>query len=244
MNAGSSRIVCALAALLAVACITAPSGTSATAPAAPSANAASAKSSGKRIAPCSDKRAAARLIEDAEDGDGSVLLDGGRSGGWFNYKDEAGSSNVFGIENGGAKGSQRAAHMKGELKTAEVIYAGMGISLGSDPFDASMYKGVAFRARIGAGSSTKVRFTVSDVNTEPAGGVCKNCYNHFGADLTLTSEWADYRFDFEKLAQAAGWGDKFREIVPNAVFSLGWGVNDKGKPYDVWVDDVSFLGCD
>ena len=92
--------------------------------------AASAKDSGRRVAPCSIKRAPSRMVENAELSD--VVFLGG-FGGWFNHKDELGSSNAFGIAPGGFGDSKNAARMRGRLAKGEAIHAGMGISLGSEP---------------------------------------------------------------------------------------------------------------
>jgi hypothetical protein len=192
--------------------------------------AASAKDSGLRVAPCSQRRAPDLLVEDAEASDGAVVFVGGY-GGWFGYKDEAGSVSAFGIAPGGFGSSKHAARLSGALATGQLIYAGAGISLGMEPFDASMYRGVRFRAKIAAPSTSKVRFTVADVHTD------------FGVELDLSEQWQEFALDFDSLKQAPGSGRVYPALVPNAVYSLGWAVTDQGQPFDVWIDDVRFIGC-
>jgi len=193
------------------------------------------------VAPCSRQRAGDLLLEDA--GSADVVFVGG-FGGWFTYRDQAGSSNVLAIlPPDGFGGGGNAARMHGRLASARRSYAGMGISLGNQPFDASMYRGVRFRARVAEGSSPKVRFTVSDIHTVPAGGLCTSCFNHFGADLVLSRDWRGVELSFQDLKQAPGWGDPFPALAVNAVYALGWEPNEQGKSFDVWVDDIAFIGC-
>src|SRR5690606_17290411 len=71
-------------------------------------------------------------------------------------------------------------------------------------YDASDYIGISFWAR--AAGSLPVRFMVADGNTDADGGVCSNCFDHFGADITLGTDWRRYTFTWWQLAQQ-GWGD-------------------------------------
>ena len=56
-------------------------------------------------------------------------------------------------------------------------------------------------------STRKARFKIADINTHKDAGICKACWNHFGKDLTLTTEWKEYRVTFSGAEQEPGWGD-------------------------------------
>ncbi len=191
-------------------------------------------------------------IEDGEDGNNQVIVQDGRSGYIYTYSDPAGSTvepaggGVFSMTPGGANGSQQALHMSGQLGSASVVYAAMGLNF-VDPkgtYDASKYQGISFFAKKGPGSVSKVRIKVSDKNTDPDGGVCGACSNDFGMMLSLSEEWQKFIVPFGALRQESGWGNpRPRSVSPEAVFAIQFAVNEKGKAFDVWVDDLAFTGC-
>jgi endoglucanase len=112
-------------------------------------------------------------------------------------------------------------------------------------YDASQYKGIAFWAKKGPGSYGKVRLKVPDVSTHEAGGVCKECFNDFGADITLTESWQHFVFPWRKLRQLPDWGSpRPHSIKPNKLFGIQWQVNQPGADFDIWIDDVEFIGCE
>jgi endoglucanase len=191
-------------------------------------------------------------IEDAEDGNNQVIVQDGRSGYIYTYSDPEGSTvepaggGVFSMTPGGANGSQQALHMSGQLGSASVVYAAMGLNF-VDPkgtYDASKYQGISFFAKKGPGSVSKVRIKVSDKNTDPDGGVCGACSNDFGMMLSLSEEWQKFIVPFGALRQESGWGNpRPRSVSPEAVFAIQFAVNEKGKAFDIWVDDLAFTGC-
>ncbi len=187
------------------------------------------------------------LLENAEDGDSRSAPIAGRGGYWFTFVDAEGSTiapqGTFTMDAGGPDGSKRAAHIKGKIaESGSSLYAGMGFSISEPrgPYDASRYGGVSFMAK-GPG---RVRFKLPDGNTAPEGGVCKDCYNDFGVDLALTSEWERYTLAFEDLAQQPNWGDREPEVDASRLIALQWQVGSPGRDFDVWVDDVEFVGCE
>jgi endoglucanase len=112
------------------------------------------------------------------------------------------------------------------------------------PYDASKYAGIAFWAKRGENSTPKVRLKVPDSNTDPDGGVCTECFNDFGADLTLTEQWKKYTVPFAAMKQMEGWGSPAPSSIDKSkLFGLQWQVVAQGVSYDVWVDDVQFTGC-
>jgi endoglucanase len=191
-------------------------------------------------------------IEDAEDNNNQANVQDGRNGYDYTFADPSGSTiepaggGQFSMTAGGANGSQYAMRMTGQIATAQTVYAAMGINM-VDPkatYDASKYQGISFFAKKGPGSTSKVRVKISDKNTDQEGGVCVLCSNDFGMQLTLTEEWQKFIVPFGSLRQEASWGNpRPRALSADAIFAIQFAVNDKGKSYDVWVDDVAFTGC-
>jgi len=191
-------------------------------------------------------------IEDGEDGNNQVLIQDGRSGYVYTYVDPDGSTidpaggAQFSMSPGGANGSQFALHMGGQIATGNIVYAALGMNLTDPkgPYDASKYKGISFFAKKGAGSTGKVRIKVPDKNTDPDGGVCGACANDFGMQLTLSEQWQKFVVPFGSLRQESGWGNpRPRALASDAIYAIQFQVNDKGRPFDIWLDDLAFTGC-
>lgn len=191
-------------------------------------------------------------IDDGEDGNNQLLVQDGRSGYIYTYADPEGTTidppagGQFTMTPGGANGSQYALRMSGQLASASLVYAALGMNFVNPkgPYDASRYQGISFFAKKGPGASAKVRIKVPDKNTDPDGGVCGACSNDFGMQLTLTEEWQKFIVPFGALRQEAGWGNpRPRSVATDAVFAVQFQVNDKGRPFDVWLDDLAFTGC-
>lgn len=192
-------------------------------------------------------------IDDAEDNNNQIIAQKGRNGYWYTFGDKAGTTisppaqSTFIMSAGGANGSQHAVHMMGKIASSGApLYAGMGFSF-TDPksqFDASAFTGVAFDAKVGPGSVASVRLKVPDVNTDPAGKGCTECFNDFGADLTLSSEWKKIAVSFATMKQMDGWGAPHPANVDRSkLYGLQWQVTEPGASYDVWIDNVQFTGC-
>jgi len=180
----------------------------ASAPSAPSAPAAA----GAPIGNSGFKHCSAEgLIDDGEDGNNQNLPNDNRGGYWYTFRDKKGTTiepvagedgGTFAMSEGG-HGSQFAARYHGKVGTGAPLFAGMGMNFVDPkaPYDASKYAGIAFWAKKAENSTGKVRLKVPDTNTDPEGGVCTECFNDFGADLNLTTDWKMYLFPFP--AQAA-----------------------------------------
>jgi hypothetical protein len=154
----------------------------------------------------------------------------------YSYADELGST-VTGD----------GLHIAGKLASAADVFAGVGIGFadGSPPLDASRYDGIVFAARRSPGSVAHARLKVPDVNTDPAGGVCTDCYNDFGLPFQVTEEWTRYEVRFEDLIQETGWGAPRPEAVDRSKLDgVQWQVAATGAAYELWIRDVGFLGCD
>jgi len=196
---------------------------------------------------------ASGLIDDAEDNDNQTANAGNRGGYWYTYVDKAGSSvsptagdqgGTFSMVEGGSNGSRYAANVKGEIGKADTVYAGMAFNF-VDPkgaYDASRYAGITFFAKRAQGSTAKLRVKVPDAQTDPTGGTCSECFNDFGFDLELGTEWTRYVLPFEKMRQMEGWGaPRPSRIDPSKIYGVQFQIGEKGASYDISVDDVAFV---
>jgi hypothetical protein len=193
------------------------------------------------------------VIDDCEDDNNQVSTQGGRNGYWYTFVDKQGSTisppahTKFLMSPGGAAGSKYAAHILGKMSAnGDPLFAGLGFSFTDPkgPYDATSYTGVSFYAKVGAKSTKTVRLKLPDVNTDPDGRVCKECFNDFGTDLTLTGDWKKYTIPFAAMKQMKDWGDPNPPAVNKAkVYGMQWQVTDTGVDYDLWIDDVRLTGC-
>lgn len=195
------------------------------------------------------------LIDNMEDNNNQTMVVEGRGGYWYTYVDEVGSTvdppagsqgGVFTQSEGGANGSKFAARVHGTLGTGAVIFgaAGMNFTDPKDAYDASKYAGISFWAKRGPGALPTIRVKVPDVNTDSEGGNCKECFNDFGADITLTESWQKYVLPFSKMKQMEGWGSpRPRKIDSTQVYCLQFQAQAPGATFDIWVDDIEFVGC-
>jgi endoglucanase len=198
------------------------------------------------------------LIDDGEDGNNQTKPAGERGGYWYTFIDPTNSGTTvwpepgtqggaFAMSEGGANGSKFAARAKGRVGTADIVFGALGMNFVDPmaPYDASKYEGVSFWAKKGPGSYGKVRFKVPDVSTHEAGGVCRECFNDFGATLLLTESWQRFVFPWRKLKQLPDWGSpRPHRIKPAKLFGMQWQVDQPGASFDIWVDDLEFVGCD
>lgn len=185
-------------------------------------------------------------IDDMEDGDNKLPSTKGRGGYWYTFADKTGTTvspgDKFSMTKPGADGSRYAAHMSGKIAKGGVVFAGLGVNL-ADPrhaYDMSSYKGLSFKARIAKGTARDVRVAIADVNTDPEGKVCKDCYNYFGTDLTLTEDWMKYTLPFKDMKQEANWGDQKPALEVSKSYAIQFKINHSGADFDLWVDDVEF----
>jgi endoglucanase len=173
----------------------------------------------------------------------------GRGGYWWKAHDENGS--VIGPDDSTpvpeGVNSSLAIYVKGQTSSDEGAW---GVNFGAnfseqsgETYDASKYAGIAFKARVSEDSTKSVRFKLADVNTHKDPGVCTDCWNHFGKDLDLTTDWKEHVVLFEDLRQAAGWGDpRPPSVVPSKLYGVDFSIG-KSAVFEIWVDDVTFLEC-
>jgi len=187
------------------------------------------------------------LIDDFEDGDNQLSKTADRGGYWYTSRDPAGSTidpTPFKVSDGGSGGSRKSLHVYGQTASDPAAWGVQwGASFVQDGvYDGAKYGGFSFKAKVGSNSTKRVRFKVADINTHPDGGICKSCWNSFGKDLDLTTEWKEYRIAYSEMTQEPGWGDPFPAIVPSKLFQINWSIKG-GQQFDVWLDDVQFLDC-
>jgi hypothetical protein len=187
------------------------------------------------------------LLDDFEDGNNQLTNMAGRDGYWWVSVDKAGSK--FTTPAQGFEPEDGVAHMVGETVKGTPEDA-WGVTFGSNfvssqgsLYDASMYAGISFRAKASLESTKTVRFGVSDVNTHPDAGICKTCWNHFRKDITLTTEWKEYKVLFSEMKQRDGWGDpRPSSITPDQLMAFNFDF-EGGQKFEIWLDDLQFLAC-
>ncbi len=194
----------------------------------------------------------ASLIEDAENGDSQIVVHDGRDGFLYTFVDPdsdltqgaAPPTKMVVPIVGGAQGSRCAWNIRGKLADGNIAFVGLGMNM-SHPkaaYDASRYAGVTFFARRSPGTSARVRVHFPDWNTDPDGAICRDCFNDFGADITVTEQWTQYSLRFESLEQLQGWGTpRPQRIDSSRLFGIQFRVMDRGAPFDIWIDDVAFI---
>jgi endoglucanase len=160
------------------------------------------------------------VVDDGEDNNNQTLAVKGRGGYWYTFADDAGST-----------------------ITPQAGKKGGVFNMTQGGANGSQYKGISFWAKKGAGTA-KVRLKVPDKNTDPEGKVCAECFNDFGADLTLTEQWTKYVVPFNQMKQLGGWGSPHPPAIdPKTIYGVQFQVNEPGASYDIWVDDVEVTGC-
>lgn len=190
------------------------------------------------------------LLDDLEDQDSQLIKQDGRDGYWFTFADNVGSkitpSGQFSTSPGGRPGDPSSAHsvrIHGQLaESGDSIYAGTGFAFTNPKmaYDLSHAQGIQFWAK-GPGL---VRFKTPDINTDPSGDRCGDCYNDFGVDVHLSDRWERYTIPFERLKQLPGWGDRAPYVASGAVFAVQWQVSGAGTSFDISVDDIRLVGCE
>jgi len=189
-------------------------------------------------------------IDDLEDANNQITKSTGRDGYWWSAADPKGSTIEMQVTEPGAGGSELAMHITGKTVPGKPEEDSWGVQLGVNFvsegmfYNASKYAGIAFKAKVGPNSTRNARLKIADINTHKDAGICKACWNHFGKDLTMTTEWRVYRVTFSGAEQEAGWGDpRPNAVTPSKLIALNWQVGP-GQTYDIWIDDVTFLDCE
>lgn len=196
------------------------------------------------------------IIDDLEDGDGTLAMAGMRNGSWWISSDGTEGS----IEPpadaaplperilGGHCGSEYAIRVTGQGFTdwGAVVSLGFRYISQQEPIDASAFAGVQFWARAGELHTSPVRVQFQDSTTYPEGGRCDpepgssdECYDGWGTDLvSLGTEWKLFKIPFARVGQR-GYGLRGDEIDLENLFAIDWSLSPNSI-FDLWIDDVWF----
>lgn len=199
-----------------------------------------------------------KVIGNFEDGSTNMnpKLFGSGSGTWNAYA-SGGTIGTPWIVDGGANGTGHAAHIAGTLtnKGDNTYPAFMlqGMMKKGGALDGRMFQGIRFYYKCPAtDQATARRFAMPIAATLPTsgGGTCSDgCYNHFGADLSMTGDWTLKSFSFSDLKRQSGWGspvtppdftDHLKELM-NLEWSHNSGNSAGTYNIDYWVDEVEFF---
>ncbi|MBN2801690.1 MAG: hypothetical protein JXR91_01215 [Deltaproteobacteria bacterium] len=195
-------------------------------------------------------------IDDFDDADAQIKVVEGRGEYIYTYADALGTSIEFPSGDdfrpypGGVGASKFIARFRGyTAKSGGDIFAGIGFGLASGgagtPYDASKYTGVSFIAKRGStDSAAVVRLNIADVNTDPEGKVCTECYNHFGTPIKLADQWTRYVIFFDELEQRAGWGNpRPASVDTSGLLGMSWQYAIPNSKFDLEIDDIRFIGA-
>lgn len=180
-------------------------------------------------------------IDDLDDGDLRIAPVHHRDGTWFTFHDAEATTlhpKPFSVSAGGPAHSKHAARISGIARKHEGP-SGMGFRLSAeDVYDASRYEGMRFTAR-GVG---RVRFVVTDVETDPKWLACPECLHAHFVEVPLSRDWRCYVVPFSRL-QWGSEGDRHAPLVRDRIERVAWLVPGTERVFDVWVDNVEFINC-
>jgi hypothetical protein len=195
------------------------------------------------------------LIDDMEDGDGTIHMTAQRGGVWFSFNDKTTGSQqlpasddetfVMSEIDPPRSASRFAARTHGAGFTE--WGAGIGFEIyNQKAYDLSGYAGITFWARRAPATTPDVRFAVTDSATTPRGGQCQvyvdysTCSDYFGVDLSLGTTFERYSFTWSELAQV-GWGEPHPDAVNAAeIYGVRFQTDTSGD-FDFWIDDIALL---
>jgi hypothetical protein len=202
--------------------------------------------------------AAEKLIDDLEDGDGTISGAGSRVGYWYTYNDGTGvqvpaPKSVFMGHAPGNTTSKLAAVTSGPAFT--IYGAGMGFDFNNNgkscPYDASAYSGIKFWAKANSGNMASMALTAmvkipATTPTTADGGTCAAmCEDHYALKPApvLTTTWTEYTITFATAATATFGQNSFGTVVPfdkSKILAMQFQVA-KGVKFDFSVDDITFF---
>jgi hypothetical protein len=111
------------------------------------------------------------------------------------------------------------------------------------PYDGSAYAGVVFFTKMAPMTQATLRFSISTTESEMGFGSCEaaGCFNDFGVDLTMKTEWTAHVVKFSAMTQKP-----YKSYMPPGGFakdkmiSLKF-LNVRVPAFDFWVDDIAFF---
>ena len=202
----------------------------------------------------------AKVISNFDDGSTNMnpkLYNGGSGGQWMAITYGGNTINKEFIVAGGANGTPKAVHIFGSLvDKGDKVYPSFELQAkfkDTGYYDASAFTGIKFYYKCPAtDAALKRRFAIGTAPTLPTsgGGTCSDqCYNNFGADLSVAADWTAKTYALADLKRESGWGapvtppdltDHLKEFI-----DLEWAnsANNAAGSYniDYWVDEVEFF---
>jgi len=193
------------------------------------------------------------MIDDMEDGDGSICRTGGRRGVWFDFGDGSPTGDLTPrsdlpftptrIEDGSRGSSRYAARFAGSGFTAFGAFMGFVLMNPPGSYDAAGgLGGITFWMK--SNVPVFVDFPTSDTTLVGDGGDCDKivtpdrCNNHFTFKITApVLGWSAYQIPFNALS---GGGSAIWN--PRHLFGVNFRV-PPGAAFEVWIDDVAFYQC-
>lgn len=182
------------------------------------------------------------LIDDFEDNDGQISpASGGFNGFWNSNSDGTAGSNISPAaaawaDSSPGNGSTYAAHVTCGPVTS---YANFGFQFMNPAasVDLSAYTGIVFDVKMDGGSGSNIlKVSVSDVDTDAAGGVCASCSDYHSGNVCMTTSWQSVTIFWSQLAQA-GWGNPQAAFKPAQVYGVFFQF-PPNQPMGVWLDNV------
>jgi hypothetical protein len=200
------------------------------------------------------------IVDDLEDGNGTICPHALRSGGWYVATSSAGVStspvastliNAYALGADAHHSSTFGMRFAGSGFSTDVPWAAIGTSVSSTatPYDASGYTSVRFWAKSRT-TAIVVRFNMSTTETRSTanGGTCTGtkCDDSYGKFINIGTDWAEYEVIFSLAAQS-GWGT---QAVKNMAHLWTLEFNYTQKPFmqnttnpadfDFLIDDLRF----
>ena len=201
----------------------------------------------RALPPCPEvvvARGTAPMIDDWEQNDFRLLASDGRSGEWAAFDD--GTAKGKSLANspllpspipGGRENSRRALHISGTKLETWGASIGSNLAAGAC-YDATAYGGIEFWAK-GKGAFF-VGIQMIDVSELKVGGFCtKDCYNTHRKRVDLDGSWQHVTARWADLVQRDPSG--LIDFDPRRIRWIELWIPEEDTPFDIWLDDLSFL---
>lgn len=204
---------------------------------------------------------ATALVDDMEDGDGTLAPIAGRNGTWWVDGDATPGAEIAPPIDAdvpiaaepmgeGRCGSEYAMHVRGRGFDDWGVHLAFSLrydAAGLAPVDLSGYAGISFWARVGGEHDATLRVGFQDANSAPPGGRCDPegsaaaaCYDTFGTEVQpLSPEWQQYRLYFARLEQR-GVGLSADALDVERLYGMEFSLSPE-RHFDLWVDDLFLI---
>jgi hypothetical protein len=189
------------------------------------------------------------MIDDLEDGDGDIIVAESRGGYWYTFNDGTTTGWQSPVWGGRIFKAQPISDRPGSLFAAWTQGGGFtswgaGMALyfrgTSSLYNANKYRGISFWAKIGVNAANVVRMNVSDNQTVSDGGICTDCWDHFGVTFVAYQTWQRYSYLWSDMTQR-GWGVPLAPAInPAKLRSIEFSTQE-GIDFELYIDDIAFI---